>query len=242
MLIRSSFSNCNFLVIYPLQTFDSIVETYDAWYDTFSGQAILTAELKCLRLLCPYCEGHWLEAGVGTGRFASEIGIAVGIDPSLPMLRVAANRGILTCAARAENMPFRDHSFDGILLAMSLCFIADPVRTLKECSRVLRPQGNLLLGFVPGESPWGMAYKRKKEEGHPIYSMARFSNISEIIAFNESAGFTLKKAASSLFWKPDEIPEPDLNINPGISIDAGFIALLFSKPKSNLHKQIPSGG
>jgi ubiquinone/menaquinone biosynthesis C-methylase UbiE len=224
-----------------MHPFDSIVETYDAWYDTFGGQAVFNSELKCLRSLCTDCRGRWLEAGVGTARFASGMGIVYGIDPSLPMLRMAASRGVFVCAARAENLPFRNNLFDGVLLAVSLCFIPNPGRALEECRRILRPGGSLLLGIISGEGPWGLAYKRKKAQGHPIYSMARFSDISEITALAEKAGFTLKKAASSLFWKPGEAPEENPRITDGISADGGFIGLLYSMTAPESYKIMPSG-
>ena len=80
------------------QVFDRIAESYDRWYDTSEGQAIFNAELKCLRSLCEHLRGRWLEVGVGTGRFASILGVTRGIDPSIPMLKIAAERGIMAYA------------------------------------------------------------------------------------------------------------------------------------------------
>ncbi len=77
------------------QAFDRIAASYDQWYETTEGRAIFVAELECLRLICESFHGQWLEVGVGTGRFASNLGIARGIDPSMPMLKMAAKRGIL---------------------------------------------------------------------------------------------------------------------------------------------------
>ncbi len=73
------------------RVFDGIAESYDQWYDTREGQAIFNAELKCIRRLFGHLNGSWLEMGVGTGRFAASLGIATGIDHSLPMLRLCIN-------------------------------------------------------------------------------------------------------------------------------------------------------
>jgi SAM-dependent methyltransferase len=73
-----------------MQALDAIAEIYDRWYDSPQGRTIFDAELKCLRLLCPRCLGRWLEVGVGTGRFASTLGISEGTDPSPRMLEIAA--------------------------------------------------------------------------------------------------------------------------------------------------------
>jgi len=211
------------------QAFDRISESYDHWYDTLEGRAIFHAELKCIRALCGHLGGRWLEAGVGTGRFASSLGIGMGIDPSLPMLRIAAKRGILTCAGFAENLPFPDHAFHGVLLALALCFIMDSDKTLKECSRVIKPGGRLLLGVIPADGPWGRAYERKKEQGHPIYRSAVFPRIAEISASVRNTGFHLERAASTLFWDPDQQPEAIPRVEIGIHPQAGFLGLLCAK-------------
>lgn len=211
------------------QLFDGIAEEYDRWYETFDGQAIFRAELNCLCSLCHNFQGRWLEAGVGTGRFASALGITRGIDPSLPMLRIAVTREVMAYAGLAEAIPFPESSFDGVLMTLALCFIADSRQALKECRRILQPQGNLLLGVIPAHSPWGIAYKKKKAEGHPVYSMATFFNIPKIVELTQNSGFTFAGAASALFWNPDEQPENVSRVENGVFAEAGFISLLFSR-------------
>jgi SAM-dependent methyltransferase len=167
--------------------------------------------------------------GVGSGRFASSLGIKTGIDPSLPMLRIAKERGITACAALGENLPFPDATFDGVLLALSLCFMAYPLGSLGECLRILRPGGRLLVGFIPAGSRWGRSYNKKKEAGHPIYASAHFFQVPEILSLLEKTGWTMNAAASTLFWSPEESPESNPRIDSGIQPDAGFLALLCTK-------------
>ena len=211
------------------QTFDLIAESYDRWYDGPKGLSIFNAELKCIRSVCRHCTGHWLEVGVGTGRFASGLNIETGLDPSLPMLGIAKKRGIAACAGRAENLPFPDGSFDGILMALALCFIANRREALQECCRVLKPRGKLLIGIIPADSSWGKSYNEKKAKGHPVYASAHFSTISETLALIKDCGLTLGKAASTLFWNPNESPETKPRVDEGIHSNAGFIALLYTK-------------
>jgi ubiquinone/menaquinone biosynthesis C-methylase UbiE len=212
-----------------MQAFDPIADSYDQWYDTTEGRAIFTAELDCLhRLGGPYL-GRWLEVGVGTGRFASALGIAEGIDPSDRMLEVAARRGIKTYAGWGEHLPFPPSSFDGVLLALVLCFVADATQILTECHRVLRPMGRLLLGIVPVDSPWGRAYRKKASEGHPVYALVRFHTATEIVGLAENAGFELLEAASTLFWEPGATPQTEPRVETGTVSGAGFLGLLFEK-------------
>jgi ubiquinone/menaquinone biosynthesis C-methylase UbiE len=211
------------------QAFDLIADSYDQWYDTSEGRAVLRAESACLRLLCAQCRGRWLEVGVGTGRFAALLGVAEGIDPSPRMLEIASRQGIKTYTGFAEDLPFTDESFEGVLLALTLCFVADSKRAVMECRRVLRPKGQLLVGAIPADSPWGRQYERKKAAGHPVYTHARFFTTSEIVALIESAGFDLQNAASTLLWGPGAAPEIEPRVEPGIVPEAGSLGLLFTK-------------
>ncbi|MBN1514715.1 MAG: class I SAM-dependent methyltransferase [Phycisphaerae bacterium] len=209
--------------------FDPIAGAYDRWYDTTDGQAIFRAEATCLRSLCPRCEGRWLEVGVGTGRFASMLGIAEGVDPSPRMHAIAAGRGIRTGTAYAEKLPFTDGAFDGVLMSLTLCFVADPGQAIGECRRVLRPDGTLLVGTVPADGPWGRHYEAKKAAGHSIYAHAQFLTAHEIGVLIEEAGFERLAAASTLFWGPDGPPETEPRVQAGIVPEAGFLSLLFRK-------------
>ncbi len=208
--------------------FDALANDYDAWYDEPVGRAILAAELACLRRLVDTCSGRWIEVGVGSGRFAAGLEIGEGIDPAESMLRIAARRGVRTHLGTAENLPFPDGSFDGILLALTLCFIDDPAEALQECCRVLAGNGVLLVGIVPADSPWGWLYARKKAEGHRIYASATFRTVRETVGLVEAAGFHLRNAASTLLWDPDEQVESPPRLEDGADPRAGFVALAFA--------------
>jgi len=214
------------------RAFDAIVDAYDHWYDTPEGKVIFDAELKCLRSLHAKCPGRWLEVGVGTGRFACSLGIATGIDPSPRMLDVASTRGIETYEGTAEHLPFPESSFDGVLMALTLCFLANPHEALKECQRVLRSRGCLLIGTVPADGPWGRQYRQKASKGHPVYVLAHFRTAAEIVELVQDAAFTLTHAATTLFWRPGEAHQAGPQIEAGIVSGGGFLGLLFEKTAS----------
>ena len=204
-------------------------ERYDAWFDSREGSRVFREELACIRAVCPEFHGRWLEVGVGTGRFASALGVPIGVDPSRAMLEIAAARGIQTNIASAERLTFADSTFDGVLMATTLCFVRNVRRSLQEAGRVMRPWGTLVIGAIPAESPWGRLYARKAAEGHPIYSLASFRSVSEIVAMADEAGFVLQEVASTLFWKPGETPPPDARIEKRPSRFAGFAAMRFQR-------------
>jgi len=209
--------------------FDNAAEKYDRWYDAPEGASVLRAELSCLRLACPKLIGAWIEVGVGTGRFAVGLGITEGVDPSPAMREIAASRGIRTRAGVAENLPYPAGVLDGVLLVATLCFVADPLAALRECARVLRQGGSLLMGHIPSDGPWGQCYIKKAEAGHPVYSHARFSTVTKVLELSQSAGFSLKSGASTLFPSPGNLTEDPPRVEPGIVPGAGFVALHLEK-------------
>ncbi|HOZ49193.1 MAG TPA: methyltransferase domain-containing protein [Candidatus Hydrogenedentes bacterium] len=210
------------------QVFDSIADQYDRWYDTPEGEAIFRGERDCLLSLCDGPFDGWVDVGVGTGRFAHALGIPTGVDPSPNMLALAAARGIVSHEAKAEALPFAPKSFDGVLMALTLCFVADAPQVLCECRRVLRAGGQLLLGFVPADSPWGLSYQEKAAQGHSMYSQAHFRTATEVLELAQSCGFSPTDSASTLFRQPNEQFEPEPRIERGIVPGAGFAGLLFT--------------
>jgi ubiquinone/menaquinone biosynthesis C-methylase UbiE len=208
--------------------FDALANDYDAWYDEPVGRAILAAELDCLRRLVGTCHGRWLEVGVGSGRFAAGLEIGEGIDPAANMLQLAARRGVRTYLGTADNLPFPDGSLDGILLALTMCFIDDPAEALRECRRVLTVNGVLLVGIVPADSPWGLLYARKKAKGHRIYASATFRTVQQTVDLVEAAGLRLRNAASTLLRNPDEPVESPPRVEDDADHRAGFVALAFA--------------
>jgi len=209
--------------------FDRVAAKYDAWYDSPEGRAIFDEEVEALLLVKGRMPGRWLEVGVGTGRFASAFGVEDGIDPSPSMRSIAARRGIRTREGVAEALPYDDGSFDGVLVVATLCFTANPARSLRECVRVLRPQGALVVGLIPSASPWGQEYARKAAAGHPLYSQARFFDVDETVCMAAQAGLILTDAASALLQPPGKAAVQGHRVERGAVPGAGFVALRFGR-------------
>jgi len=205
--------------------FDSLADRYDAWFDAAEGSAIFAAEVQCLRRLLPQDLSGWVEVGVGTGRFAAALGVPEGIDPSAPMLERAEERGIRTRKATAERLSYPSASLDGILLVVTLCFLENPKRAMREFARVLKCDGQLLVGIVPADSPWGQFYRKKGQEGHPFYSVARFYTCQETKQLAASAGFEFVRAASALPKPPGEVLG-DIPVLDRVG-GCGFVAMSF---------------
>lgn len=220
---------------YPATSiFDPIADAYDGWCDTPEGHSIFREEVRCLRQLRDDYSGHWLEVGVGTGRFATALGITHGIDLSPQMAVMAKRRGILVQVGSAVHLPFADNAFDGVLLALTLCFIVHPEQAFRECGRILRDKGRMVIGTVPADSPWGISYIKKKNAGHPIYSHAHFRTVAETIHFAEKEHLKLRTSCSALFGEPDRFQSEPSRIESGIIAEAGFVGLLFESHRSGV--------
>ena len=212
--------------------FDQMAIAYDGWYEQPEGKVIFHEELDCLCRVCHDYSGRWLEVGVGTGRFAKALGISHGVDLSRDMAAIAARRGVSAQVGRAEQLPFRGECFEGVLIVLTLCFLENPEAAFMECANVLRQDGRLVVGTVPSDSPWGAAYEKKKAEGHPVYSHARFRTVEEIVDLAEKAGFIVRNARSALFWTPDGQPGEHPEAQSGIVPGAGFVGLFFEARKA----------
>jgi ubiquinone/menaquinone biosynthesis C-methylase UbiE len=98
-----------------------------------------------------------LDIGTGTGvgaraaaRAAGSEGIAVGVDPSVGMLRVARKEGGASyAAADSIDLPFRDATFDHLLGNFVMAFFGNVETALFDLLRVLRPGGRMAV------SAWG---------------------------------------------------------------------------------------
>jgi demethylmenaquinone methyltransferase/2-methoxy-6-polyprenyl-1,4-benzoquinol methylase len=88
-----------------------------------------------------------LDVATGTGAVAIELqarGCAVvGLDQSPEMLDLARARGLDVVEGRAESLPFEDASFDALTFTYLLRYVDDPVATLRELRRVVRPGGTI---------------------------------------------------------------------------------------------------
>jgi ubiquinone/menaquinone biosynthesis C-methylase UbiE len=100
--------------------------------------------------------GVVLEVGAGSGlNFAlyppGQVERVEAIEPDATMRRYAEPRRIAApvpitlTAAPAEALPFTDETFDSAVATLVFCSVSDPMRSLAEIRRVLKPGGALLL-------------------------------------------------------------------------------------------------
>jgi ubiquinone/menaquinone biosynthesis C-methylase UbiE len=186
------------------------------WYDMLAG----SSERKFLRIgleKLAVTEGEVvLEIGFGTGhglvalaQSVGETGRAYGIDISEGMVQVArknvtdaglADRVELRLGDAAE-LPFKDTSFDGVLISFTLELFDTPEipAVLQECRRVLKADGRLSVVAMSKKGRAGMVL-RLYEWAHrqfPKYIDCRPIFVRKAV---EEAGFQIVDVTERTMW------------------------------------------
>lgn len=113
--------------------------------------------------IIPLAYGKVLEVGIGTGLNlgyynSSNIDHLMGLDPSVENWKInklnAESLGLdlSFVQASAEEIPTDNNEFDSAVITYTLCSIKDPVVSLQEIRRVLKPGGQLIFcehGIAP---------------------------------------------------------------------------------------------
>jgi len=205
------------------RSFDTHPVRYEAWFSEHENAYL--SELLAVRAVIPW-QGLGLEIGVGTGRFASPVGIKVGMDPSKAMLTYAVERGIFGIQGVAEALPLKSAVFDYVLIVTTICFVNDVEVTLTEAGRVLKPGGVMVIGFIDSNSPIGRDYLAHKDESI-FYREATFHSAAEVESLLSKAGFSEQLWVQTLFRPLDKIQaiEP-LRMGSG---DGSFVVVRASR-------------
>ncbi len=122
-----------------------------------------------------------LDVGVGTGRFARPLidrGFrVVGADISLPMMRVAKQKGLKDLVrADARMLPLRDRTFDSVIMVHLLHLVDNWASIVHEVGRVADQFIISLVGSSAGFRIRREYLKLREEMGHPL---KRLNNAEE---------------------------------------------------------------
>jgi len=209
--------------------FDIFAERYDKWYDNPFGKTAFRLEKECIESLCKNLESPFFEIGVGTGRFAVALKVNYGIDKSIGVLKFAKERGIEIVRGKGERLPFVDESFGAVFIIVTLCFVDEPLKVLREAMRVSKDGGSVILGLILKESPWANFYKKKGEEGNVFYKIARFYTINELKFMLKKVGLQILEVRSTILQPSTEEPLHFELSREDYHKEAGFVAIKTQK-------------
>jgi demethylmenaquinone methyltransferase/2-methoxy-6-polyprenyl-1,4-benzoquinol methylase len=121
-----------------------------------------------------------LDVATGTGAVARELlrekgCTVVGLDQSPEMLAEARRRlpeNVALVEGTAEQLPFPDASFDALTFTYLLRYVDDPLLTLRELARVVRPGGAIVsLEFGVPRGPWRTPWLLHTRVGLPALGL-----------------------------------------------------------------------
>jgi SAM-dependent methyltransferase len=118
-------------------------------YDRFMGRYSVLLAPQLADLASVTVGQRVLDVGCGPGALTSELvrrlraDLVAAVDPSETFVAAARerNHGVDVRLASAEQLPFADQTFDGVLAQLVVHFMADPRAGLSEMVRVVRPGG-----------------------------------------------------------------------------------------------------
>ncbi len=179
-----------------MNVFDSHanVQNYESWFK--KNSAAFESEVSAVKELLP--AGVGFEVGIGTGLFAEKLGIRMGNDPSEEMLKIARQRGRLVYHCKGDTLPFHDGYFDYMLMVTTICFLDEPLAVLRECRRVTRSGGAIIVAFVDSESPIGKTY-RDRASRSLFYKDATFYSVNDVKRMLTETGYAIDAVRQTLF-------------------------------------------
>jgi demethylmenaquinone methyltransferase / 2-methoxy-6-polyprenyl-1,4-benzoquinol methylase len=202
--------------------FNRIAEHYDLLNTLFS----FGMDKPWRRRLAREVSGSTLALDIATGTTEVAVEIVnklnechvIGIDPSKEMLELGRAkleaRGvqgkIILARGFAENLPFKEDSFDAATIAFGIRNTMDPLKSLQEMNRVLRYGGKVgILEFaIPRNRIFSLFYMfylrnflpfvgsffgRRNEYKYLARSISEFSQRDQFTQLMEKAGFRVKK-------------------------------------------------
>ncbi len=126
-----------------------------------------------------------LEIGCGSGMGLPYLGehvrMVIGGDYTMGLLREARAQLPKTRLVRmdAQHVPFRDQSFDAVLMLEMIYYVADQDSAFAECRRVLKPGGSLMVCVPNPERP----------DFNPSPFSTRYPDAAELAALFTRHGF-----------------------------------------------------
>lgn len=123
-------------------------------YDIFEQPMELMLFKKWRTEVLSSLKGNCLEVGVGTGKnipFYTDGIDMTAIDFSEKMLEKAKDKAYVLkkdinfIHMDAQNMDFKDNTFDSVFTTCVFCSVPDPVKGLMEIKRVCKPDGQIIM-------------------------------------------------------------------------------------------------
>jgi ubiquinone/menaquinone biosynthesis C-methylase UbiE len=183
---------------------DSRAEKYDK-----ANSILRIFQKRAIRLINPHNNIAFLDIGCGTGwavRYAASLvrdGKFTGIDLSPKMIDIAKAKSaglknIEFHQSNSEKLPFDSNAFDAIICTNSFHHYENPLLTLQEAYRVLKPKGRIFIVDPTRDGIMKMVFRFIREKtAKSYYSSKEFKELLQRAQF--------KDIVSKTFWYPEKV-------------------------------------
>ena len=188
-----------------LQTapFNKYVSEYEAWFEKYNE--VFMSEISAIKRQFEKLPENLrgIEIGLGSGRYAMELGIKEGIEPAKNLREIAFERGLDVVDAHAEHLPYKDQSFDFVLF-VTIEHLDNLKLAISEAYRVLKPGASIIIAFIDKDSKLAKKYMHHRSE---FYKHAQFYSVKKVSELVNESGFKNPEFIQSLFDDIDNIKE-----------------------------------
>lgn len=203
--------------------YDQFASEYDNWFEKHLN--LYKSELLAMKKAIPQNKTG-IEIGVGSGRFAEPLHIKYGVEPSASMTALAKQRGVKVFNAIAENLPAENQSYDFATMVTTVCFLNDIPKAFSEVYRILKPNGEFVIGLIDRNSELGKKYEKQKNT-NKFYKDAHFHSTEEITNLLDDSGF-----GNFSYWQTIIHPEENKIEQPQEGYGKGSFVVIKSNKKS----------
>jgi SAM-dependent methyltransferase len=160
-----------------------------------------------VRFLQAVPEGRLLDVGFGSGQWLLSMrkrGWQVdGVDFDQQAVQAATKLGLAVRCGSLEQQNFPKQTFDAVTMSHVIEHLPDPVRTLQECARILKPGGRLIL-WTPNTSSLGHRLLKRHWLGLESPRHLYLFSPPSMRTLLEQGGFTrisIRTRNSLYFWQ-----------------------------------------
>lgn len=188
-----------------LQTapFNKYTDEYEAWFEKYND--VFLSEIVAIKRQFEKLPENLIgiEIGLGSGRYAMELGIKEGIEPAKNLREIAIERGLDVIDAHAEHLPYRDQSFDFVLF-VTIEHLDNLKLALSEAYRVLKSGASIIIAFIDKDSQLAQKYIQHRSK---FYKHAQFYRVKKVSELVNEFGFKNPEYIQCLFDDIDNIKE-----------------------------------
>ena len=180
------------------------IQVFDRWaqvYDSQSNPLLMLEERMATPLLQPVTGGNILDVGCGTGRWLTRLEALdplslTGIDCSRAMLEKAREKVRTSTVLEHGNcspLLGEDSAYSFVIASFLLSYLRDLQTFARECARVVRPGGYMLVSDMHPSTAAARGWTRSFHiDGEKVEIAVHPPSLAEITEIFQQAGFDVQ--------------------------------------------------